>query len=159
MLSHSRSLLIKLWERANKDQTTTLQIRNAHPGPDMSTIELWNAEASAVNEYDRLHKLVRDFATSGAGPAQTVAPALRMLLECFLRVAFVEHFLPGKLLGDFLSRAKQLAQSGSPILDDASYKELDKLREYANQFHHDESKATWQENLSNVNETRKAQII
>jgi len=141
VLSHSRSLLIQLWERADKAQTATLQIRNALPGPDMSTIEPWNAEASAISEYDRLHKLVRDFATSGAGSAQTVAPALRMLLESFLRVAFVEYFLPGKLLGDFLQKAKQLAQAATPILTDASYKELDKLREYANQFHHDENKA------------------
>jgi len=50
-------------------------------------------------------------------------------------------------------RAKQLSQAGAPILSDKSYTELDDLREYANQFHHDTSKA-WQENVSNVNETQ-----
>jgi hypothetical protein len=84
---------------------------------------------------------------------QTVAPALRMLLESFLRVAFVEYFPPGTLLGEFLTKAKQLTQAATPILSAQNYTELDNLREYANQFHHDTSK-TWQENLSNVNETQ-----
>lgn len=75
------------------------------------------------------------------------------MLESFLRLAFVDYFPPGKLLGDFLIRAKQLSQAGAPILSDKSYTELDDLREYANQFHHDTSKA-WQENVSNVNETQ-----
>ena len=119
----------------------------------MSTIEAWDAEAAAISEYDRLHKLVREFASAGTGQAQSVASALRVLLESFLRVAFVEHFPPGKLLGDFLSKAKQLAQAATPILSEKSYTELDNLREYANQFHHDTSKA-WQENVSNVNETQ-----
>lgn len=151
VLSHSRPLLCQLWERADKKETATLQIRNA--GPEMSTLQEWDAEAAAISEYDRLHKAVREFADSGAGQAQTVAPALRMLLESFLRVAFVEHFPPGKLLGGFLTTAKQLAQAGTPILSAGNYTELDNLREYANQFHHDTSK-TWQENLSNVNETQ-----
>jgi hypothetical protein len=66
------------------------------------------------------------------------------LLESFLRVAFVEHFPPGKLLGEFLSRAKQLAQAGKPILSEKNYTELDDLREYANQFHHNGGNKTWQ---------------
>jgi hypothetical protein len=57
------------------------------------------------------------------------------------------------MLGDFLMRAKQLSQVGTPILSDKSYTELDNLREYANQFHHKTSTA-WQENVSNVNETQ-----
>jgi wobble nucleotide-excising tRNase len=100
VLSHSRSLLCQLWEKADKKTTATLRIRDA--GPEMSTLEPWDAGASAISEYDRLHKLVREFASSGVGQAQTVAPALRVLLESFLRVAFVEHFPPGKLLGEFL---------------------------------------------------------
>lgn len=151
VLSHSRPLLTQLWEKADKKTTVTLKIKDA--GPEMSTIEAWDAEAAAISEFDRLHKLVREFATSGTGQAQFVAPALRVLLESFLRVAFVEHFPPGKLLGDFLMRAKQLAQAGTPILSAKSYIELDNLREYANQFHHDTSKA-WQENVSNVNESQ-----
>lgn len=95
VFSHSRPLLCQLWEKAEKKTTATLRICDA--GPEMSMLEVWDAEAAAVNEYDRLHKTVRDFAASGVGQPQTVAPALRMLLEAFLRVAFVEHFPPGKL--------------------------------------------------------------
>ena len=151
VLSHSRPLLTQLWERGDKKTTVTLKIKDA--GPEMSAIEAWDAEAAAISEYDRLHRMVREFSISGVGLAQLVAPALRVLLESFLRVAFVEHFPPGKLLGDFLMRAKQLSQAGTPILSDKSYTELDNLREYANQFHHNTSKA-WQENVSNVNETQ-----
>jgi hypothetical protein len=134
---------VGLWESGPKDA-----------GLEMSVIEAWDAEAAAISEYDRLHKLVREFASTGNGQAQFVAPALRGLLESFLRVAFVEHFPPGKLLGEFLSRAKQLAQAGKPILSEKNYTELDDLREYANQFHHNGGNKTWQENVSNVNETQ-----
>lgn len=44
-------------------------------------------------------------------------------------------------------------QVGTPILSAQNYTELDNLREYANQFHHDTSK-TWRENFSSVNETQ-----
>ena len=151
VLSHSRPLLTQLWEKADEKTTVTLKIKDA--GPEMSTLEAWDAKAAAISEYDRLHKLVREFAASGTGQAQLVAPALRVLTESFLRVAFVEHFPPGKQLGDLLSKAKQLKQAGTPILSDKGYTELDNIREYANQFHHDTSKA-WQENVSNVNETQ-----
>jgi wobble nucleotide-excising tRNase len=151
VLSHARALLCQLWERADKKNTATLQIRNA--GHEMSTLGLWDAETAAISEYDRLHKVVRDFAATSTGQPQTVAPALRMLMESFLRVAFVEQFPPGKVLGDFLSKARQLTQSGTAVLSAKSLSELDNLREYANQFHHDTSK-TFQENLSNVNETQ-----
>ena len=69
-----------------------------------------------------------------------------------MRVAFAEHLPPGKILKDFFSIAKQRKEDGAPIISDGALDELNKLREYANQFHHDTSK-NWQGNLSNVNET------
>ena len=76
---------------------------------------------------------------------------LRPLLEGFLRVTFVKHCPPGRLLGEFLAAAKQATNNGSPIMSDDDITELDNLREYVNQFHHNTSK-NWQENLSSVNE-------
>lgn len=83
--------------------------------------------------------------------SQDVAPALRPVLESFLRTAFVEYFPPGKMLGDFLTVARQHAANRTPILFDDDLAELVKLREYANQFHHDKNTA-WQQSISNVNE-------
>ena len=151
VLSHSRPLLCQLWDRADKDHTSTMQIRDA--GQEASRFEPWNAEAAALTEYDSLHKCVRVYSSNSTGDPEKVAPALRLVLEGFLRVAFVEHFPPGKILKDFFVAAKQLGDDGSPIISDDVIDELDKLREYANQFHHDTCK-TWQEEISNVNETQ-----
>ena len=71
--------------------------------------------------------------------------------EAEVRVAFVDACPPGTLLGAFLTRANQAAKEGTPILAAQHVEELDKLREYVNQFHHKTSK-NWQENLSNINE-------
>ena len=151
VLSHSRGLLGQLWEKADKENTSTIQFRDV--GEEASGFETWNAEAAALTHFDLLHKIVREYSATSTGDPEKVATALRVVLEGFLRVAFAEHFPPGKMLKDFFSRANQMKNSGSPIMSDDDLAELDNLREYSNQFHHDESK-TWQENLSNVNETQ-----
>ena len=150
VLSHSRGFLVRIWDQADKEHTSTMQIRPT--GPEASKFEVWNAEAAALTEYDRLHKLLREYSDESTGDPEKVAPALRVVLEAFLRVAFAEHLLPGKILKDFFSIAKQRKEDGAPIISDGALDELNKLREYANQFHHDTSK-NWQGNLSNVNET------
>ena len=150
VLSHSRSLLCQLWERAHKDTTATLEIRDA--GTDSSTLAPWDIEAAAVTEFDRLHLLVRNYVEAAQGDPQKVAPALRILLESFLRVAFVRHFKPGSLLGSFLQRARGALADGSPILPTEAIQELDDLREYANRFHHSTNRRGWIDALANVND-------
>ena len=150
VLSHSRGFLVRIWEQADKEHTSTMQIRPT--GQEASKFELWNAEAAALTEYDRLHKLLREYSCESTGDPEKVAPALRVVLEAFLRVAFAEHLPPGKILKDFFSIANQWQANGASIISDDALAELKKLREYANQFHHDTSKS-WQGNLSNVNET------
>lgn len=150
VLAHSRQILCQLWERAEKESTATIEIRDEQGVPDASTLESWDAEAATVTEFDRQHALVREYAENSKGDAQDVAVALRPVLEGFLRVAFVESCPPGRMLGDFLSLARQAKQDGSPIMSDDQLRELDNLREYANQFHH--STNDWQENRANVNE-------
>ena len=150
VLSHSRTLLCQLWEKADKDTTTTLEIRDA--GADRSTLAPWDIEAAAVTEVDRLHRLVRNYADSAQGDPQRVAAALRILLESFLRVAFVKHFEPGSMLGNFLQKARRALTEGSPILPADAIQELDDLREYANRFHHSTNQWSWLEALANVND-------
>jgi len=150
VLSHSRTLLSQLWEKADRDQTATLDIRDS--GPDRSTLEPWDIEAAAVTEFDRLDRLVREYIESSRGDPQKVAPALRILLEFFLRVAFVAHFPPGSQLGHFLQRARQALTEDSPVLSHEAIRELDDLRDYANRFHHSTNQRGWLEALANVNE-------
>lgn len=150
VLSHARPFLCQLWDRADKDTTASLEIRDV--AADSSTLQPWDAEAAAVTEYDRLYKTVLEHAESGQGDSQQVATSLRMVLEGYCRVAFIEHFPPGRLLGEFINIARQAEQAGNALLPTERLDELDDLREYANQFHHNTSK-TWQSNLANVNET------
>ena len=150
VLSHSLGFLVRIWEHADKEHTSTMQIRPT--GQEASKVEGWNAEAAALTEYDRLHKLLREYSNESTGDPEKVAPALRVVLEAFLRVAFAEHLPPGKILKDFFSIANQSKVNGTPVISDGNLDELKKLREYANQFHHDTSK-NWQGNLPNVNET------
>ena len=151
ILSHSQAILTRLWERADKQHTSTMKIRNA--GQETSKFEVWDAEAAALTEYDRRHKLLREYIHKSKGSPQMVAPALRIVLEAFLRVVFAEHLSPGAMLKDFFIIARQHKEAGAAIILDDALDELGKLREYANEFHHDTSPA-WQENLSNVNETQ-----
>ena len=150
VLSHSRGFLVRIWEQTDKEHTSTMQIRPT--GQEASNFEAWNAEAAALTEYDRLHKLLREYSYKSTGDPEKLAPALRVVLEAFLRVAFAEHLPPGKILKDFFSIAQQRKADGASIISDGALDELNNLREYANQFHHDTSK-NWQGNLPNVNET------
>ena len=150
VLSHSRSFLCHLWDWADKRTTATLEIRDA--AADSSMLQAWDADAAAVTEYDRFHHVVSEYADSSQGDLQQVATSLRMVLEGYCRVAYIEHYPPGCLLGEFITVARQAEQSGRPVLPPERLSELDDLREYANQFHHNTSKS-WQSNCANVNET------
>jgi hypothetical protein len=150
VLSHSLSLLLRLWEKRGRTTTATIEVRDTPTAPEESTIEPWDAEAASITDYDRRHKLVREFAESLGGDAREVAVELRILLEGFLRVAFVEHMPPGEALGRFIERAKQLGSNGNPILSDEDLEELDDLRDYTNLFHHDNP--AWSDNVASVSE-------
>ena len=150
VLSHAEPFLCQLWDHADKDTTATLEIRDV--AADSSTLQPWDADAATVTEYDRLYKTVSEYADSGQGDSQQVATSLRLVLEGYCRVAFIEHFPPGRLLGEFINIARQAERAENTLLSTERLNELDDLREYANQFHHNTSK-TWQSNLANVNET------
>jgi wobble nucleotide-excising tRNase len=150
VLSHSRTLLCQLWERADKNGVATLRIRDA--GPDGSTLDSWDAEAAATTEFDRLYHMVSSYVEDADGDPQKVAPALRVLLESYLRVGCVPHFPPGWQLGDFIQRARQLRIEGKAILAEEAVQELRELNEYARLFHHSTNQRAWLEVLANLNE-------
>ncbi|MFH1689541.1 MAG: AAA family ATPase [Candidatus Eisenbacteria bacterium] len=149
IMSHSSPFLCHLWEKADKTETAALQIRDC--AAESSTIDTWDADAAAVEEYAKEHESVRDYVASKHTDSRRTAIALRSLLEHYTRVVYVQHFQPGENLGKFVARAKSAKANGNPIMAAKRLDELDQLRDYANHFHHDTSR-NWERNLSNLNE-------
>jgi len=140
-LSHSKPFLCSLWEQADKNAVTALRVNRAAVGSELA---VWQVRDDSVSEHDKRHELVRSY-LQAANPAQErqVAQALRPTLEAFMRVAYPEHFPPGTLLGPFLSICRQRVGRDSEILAAPDIDELDALRRFSNQFHHDTNPA-WQ---------------
>ena len=141
VLSHSKPFLCSLWEQADKNAVTALRVNRAAVGSELA---VWQVRDDSVSEHDKRHELVRSY-LQAANPAQErqVAQALRPTLEAFMRVAYPEHFPPGTLLGPFLSICRQRVGRDSEILAAPDIDELDALRRFSNQFHHDTNPA-WQ---------------
>lgn len=117
LLSHSKRLLCTVWEHAPHDRTSALEIRRQGDGSD---IVPWNVHAEAASEYDQRHEVIRTYVREGGTrhDAKRVAGSLRPALEAYLRVACVEHFPPGALLGRFIERARQARGRGEPFLSE-----------------------------------------
>jgi len=139
---------VTLAQDAAEEILHPLEIPNA--GKDASTIAPWNVSEASKTEYDLNHALLREFVSNAQGDPKKVAVALRPILEAYLRVTCPEHYPPGTQLGAYITTARQVNPKPLP---DEDFKELDKLRDYGNQFHHDSS-TTWQENLANLNQTQ-----
>ena len=89
----------------------------------------------------------------GMPNTREVAKAIRPVLEAFLRVAFPEHFPPGRLLGYFLDYCRQRVATPQEILNTQDTQELSNLLEYANRFHHD-TNAAWETETINDGNSR-----
>ncbi len=149
VLSHSKPFLCSIWEGANRViPLTNIQIVRDVVG---STIRDWNVNQDSITENDRRHKLLRDYITLNAGNSRDVAYSIRPVLEAFMRVAFPEHFPPGKLLGPFRGLCEQRVGTAQEILNAANIQELRELVEFANKFHHDTNPA-WNTELINDGE-------
>lgn len=154
LLSHSKPLLCETWDNAKKrdrarKEDTVAALRICDAGPDASILTAWDVTDASKTEYDRKHALLRSYVSESNGEPRDVAVSLRPLLEGFLRVACVESFPPGTLIGDFIHRAKQVTPRP---LSDSALETLDDLRDYANRFHHDSS-ADYVQNLGDLTET------
>ena len=139
VLSHSKEFLCPLWERADRNASTALRINRAAVG---SELVVWDVRNDSVSEHDKRHELIRGYLRV-ADPAKEreVAVALRPTLEAFMRVAYPEHFPPGKLLGPFIGVCEQYVGTNDEILPVADIAELRALKNYSNQFHHDTNPA------------------
>lgn len=139
VLSHSKPFLCALWQGSDVQTRSALRINRDGAG---STLAEWNVNQDCITEHDRRHLLVSDYIRA-ANPAneRAVAEALRPILETYLRVAYPEHFSPGSLLGPFINQCRQRAGQADEVMSVNNLDELDRLRNYANRFHHDSNPA------------------
>lgn len=150
ILSHSKQFLFTIWNGyGDLANTSTLQVI---PAPNGSQIAPWDIHAESVNEYDKNHKLLRDFFNCSHNDSNRTAIALRPTLEGFLRTACTSDFPPGTLLGSFIAVCKDRITNGDPILSASLVQGLDELRDYSNRFHHS-SNQQWERALQNISET------
>lgn len=140
VLSHSKPFLCRIWEGADPTTRAALHVIREGNG---STIESWNVDNDSITEHDRRDAGLRDYLANGAGNDREIARSLRPHVEAFFRVAYPEHFPPGKLLGQFRGLCDQRVNTAQQILNAADIQELRDIVEYANRFHHD-TNAAWE---------------
>jgi len=148
VLSHNKPFLCRIWEGTSATMRAALQITRDGAG---STICIWDVNQDCITEHDRRHLLLRDYVANSTPNNREVAKAIRPVLEAFLRVAFPQHFPPGRLLGYFLDNCRQRIGTPQEILSTQDTQELGNLLEYANRFHHD-TNAAWETETINDGE-------
>lgn len=141
VLSHSKPFLCALWEGANTQTRSALRINRDGAG---STLAAWDVHQDSITEHDRRHALVGAYIQAAdAANERAVAQALRPILEKYLRIAYPAEFPPGTMLGPFIGMSRQRLGQANQIMTAPDIDELDRLRSYANCFHHDSNPA-WQ---------------
>lgn len=141
VLSHSKPFLCAIWEGADTQTRSALRINREGTG---STLAAWDVHQDCITEHDRRHALVSGYIrVANAANERAVAQALRPILEAYLRVAYPTEFPPGTMLGQFIGVARQRLGQPGQIMTATDIDELDRLRNYANRFHHDSNPA-WQ---------------
>jgi wobble nucleotide-excising tRNase len=138
VLSHSKSLLARLWAATDPTLRTALQVVRAG---ESSQIRTWDVSEDSVTEQDRRHANMREFLADGTGVRREIASSIRPLLEAFLRVSCAADYPPGTLLGSFLNLCEQRVGTAQQVLDEDKTRELRDVVEYSNKFHHDTNPA------------------
>lgn len=141
VMSHSKPFLCAMWEGADTQSRSALRINRDGAG---STLAPWDVHQDCITEHDRRHALVSAYIrVANAANERAVAQALRPILEAYLRIAYPAEFPPGTMLGPFIAICRQRLGQPNQIMVAADIDELDRLRNYANRFHHDSNPA-WQ---------------
>lgn len=136
VLSHSKSFLCDVWERAGqsrRDSRTAIKIVRSEEG---SSLRRWDVNRDLITEYDRAHDKLTNYLRAGGNDLPAIAKELRPHLEGYLRFACTGHFRPGDTLGSFIGECRKRLEQGEPILAADQIEDLDDLRSYVNRFHH-----------------------
>ena len=136
VLSHDQRFLAEIWRGLNSQNQRNVALKIIRDSAG-STLSTWNVSEDAITEHDQRDSKLRDYVNNNDGDLIDVAKSIRPHLESFLRVAYPQHFLPGALLGQFLTKCRQKVGQEDEILNLTDIQELSNLVEYARTFHHD----------------------
>jgi len=148
VLSHDKFFLCRILRHADPQSTATFEVKPCRNG---SILDIWDPTTDVLTEYDRRHRILREYRASAIGDPRTVAESIRFVLEGFLRVARPEHFLPGSPFRDFFNKVRENLNQPSEILNQSDFNELSNILEYAHLFHHDTNPAA---STATINETQ-----
>lgn len=149
VLCHLRPFLCDIWDSLGNENTTALKISRS--SNNTSTITSWDVSSDAFTEYDKRHKVLRDYLDADTQNKRYVAQCLRPVMEKYLRIVFPQYCLPGTMLGNFKNHAVTSHANGQSFMIDVDIRELRDITEYANKFHHDTNPA-WETEEINDNQ-------
>lgn len=143
VLSHNQEFFLKLLEKfktLKDDVLACIQLTPADGDWSARTMKALDVEELKKNRYDKEHQKLRNYYRNfNAEKPLEVATTLRKVLESYCRVAFVEDFGPGDMLGknliQKLTSSLQHPRPKYPITL-KQIEELKKLISYANPPHH-----------------------
>src|ERR1700734_3487081 len=94
-----------------------------------SSFSAWNVRQDCITEHDKRHAMVANYVVSGDPTNEReVAIALRPMLEALLRVAYPDHFPPGRLLGPFINQCERCLGTADEILNQRTSTNCGRLR-------------------------------
>lgn len=136
VFSHDPVFLKQIADRTPAGDVKVLQFFTT--GQGHSKIEGCVIEDLTRPEYFRDYDTLQRFLHHADGDPYLVAPAIRRLLESYLRMKQPSAFKPTEWLGDMIKEIRQAA-AGSP-LHDAQHllEDLIAINEYSQHFHHGE---------------------
>lgn len=151
VLSHDKRFLCRLWQGADRETTSAMEIARDTDG---STLRDWEVSEDAITDHDRRDARLRAFVSEGVGDVREIAGSLRDHLEGFVRVACPVHFPPRAQLGPFINLCRERLGGPEEILSADETRELGELKDFASRFRHD-TKPAWESETINEGELRQ----
>ena len=140
VMSHSKSFLMTVWEKARhpKEDRCSLEIRQ---NGNESTFREWDVWQEYITEHDKRHDLLKEFYENQSGDTGKVARAIRPHLESYFRITCPDRFRHDSPLGNFLAECRKRVGCLDEVLSEDQIRKLEGIIDYANQFHHDKGRA------------------
>ena len=150
VLSHSKPFLLSLWNQSKLDRKICLEIVRKGNGSD---INVWNVENDLLTENEFRHNQIQKYLEgTQCINLHEIASSLRPILEHYFKNSYYSLFSPRDSLGSFINKCKNSLESQNPILSQKHIEELESIRIYINQFHHDGK------NSNKINQINEAEL-
>ena len=134
VLSHRKTFLCRIWERADNADKTALQIARDKDG---SILKKWDVNEHSNTEHDRHYAVLQAYHDRNEGNNRDVAQSIRHYLEGYLRATCPQYLLPGETLGkSFIQKCDVAIGTQREILTKSKLQELENILEFAHSYHH-----------------------